>query len=290
MRESRLIGSVDANTLAAFYLFIMLTIVDASVAPAQCSQATQPEKAPAVQSTSSAQNGALTTVSGQSSSSDATREVRFVTGRAITVLEDTPLQVVNDLPISSRNTKTGAKLSFTVTSDVVVDGILVIPCGATVLGTVLDAKQAGRLVGSSKLTLELTTLNLAGKSYPLYTPPFKVVGQSKTSPTLKKMTTGAAVGTIATDIDSRIVASNVHVSATEHARADGLGATVGAGVGTVIAAASPPSIALIPAESQIEFTLASPVAVFPVDQHTAMQLAQGMHQGGPVLYLRGESQ
>ncbi len=40
----------------------------------------------------------------------------------------------------------------------------------------------------------------------------------------------------------------------------------------------------------MEFTLASPIAVFPVDQRTAARLAQGLHQGGPVLYVRVENQ
>jgi hypothetical protein len=218
--------------------------------------------------------------------------VRFATGTAVTVLEDTPLQVTNDMPISSRTTRVGARLSFTVTRDVVVDGILVIPCGATVYGTVVSAKQAGRLVGASNLTLQLTALNLDGRSYPLYTPPFKVVGQSKTRPTVDKMTTGAAVGALA--MDARTVQLNLRLteplSGGARAAGDGIAAGLGAGVGTAIAASSPPSIALIPAESQMEFTLASPIAVFPVDQRTAARLAHGMHHGGPVLYVRGESQ
>jgi len=64
---------------------------------------------------------------------------------------------------------------------------------------------------------------------------------------------------------------------------------MGAGVGTAIAASSPPSVALIPAESQLEFTLATPVAVVPVDQPTALRLARGMFPGGPVLYVRGDA-
>ncbi len=71
---------------------------------------------------------------------------------------------------------------------------------------------------------------------------------------------------------------------------DAVGAGMGAGVGTAIAASSPPSIALIPAEAQMEFTLASPIAVYPVDQRTAARLAHGMHHGGPALYVRGENQ
>lgn len=214
--------------------------------------------------------------------------VRFATGSAITVLENTALQVITDSPISSRTTKAGAKLPFTVTRDVVVDGILVIPCGARVYGTVVSAKQSGRLTGASSLTLELTELNLNGRIYPLYTPPFKVVGESKTRPTTKKIATGAAVGALA--MEATVPTLSHQPSPIDRAKADAVMAGAGAGVGVAIAASSPPSIALIPGESQIEFTLASPIAVFPVDQKTALRLAQGMHHGGPVLYVRGENQ
>jgi hypothetical protein len=225
--------------------------------------------------------------------------VRFATGTAVTVLEDTPLQVINDMPISSRTTKAGDKLSFTVTRDVVVDGILVIPCGATVSGAVVSAKQAGRLVGASNLTLQLTALNLDGRTYPLYTPPFKVVGQSKTRPTVTKVSTGAAVGALTAaatvpTYSSTDVASG-HTTyykppPGDQAKGYAVFAGMGAGVGVAVAASTPPSIALIPAESQMEFTLASPIAVYPVDRDAAVRLAQDMHKGGPVLYVRGESQ
>ena len=204
------------------------------------------------------------------------------------MLEYTPLQVINDMPISSRTTKAGAKLSFTVTRDVLVDSILVIPCGAMVLGTVVSSKQAGRLTGASNLTLKLTALNLGGRSYRLYTPPFKVVRQSKTRPTLNKVAAGAAVGALA--MDTRAGSLNTQVQKGPRLLADGVAAGVGAGAGMAISASSPPSIAVIPAESQMEFTLASPIAVLPVDQRTAVRLAQGMYHGGPVLYVRGENQ
>jgi len=275
-----------------------------AAASAQCSQATRPAEAPSVQSASSTQSSSPTAVNGESSSlPEATDAVRFATGSAITVLEGTPLQVINDMPISSRTTRAGARLAFTVTRDVVADGILVIPCGATVYGTVVSAKKTGRLAGTPNLTLELNALNLDGRSYPLYTPPFKVVGQSKTRPTVDKMTTGAAAGALAakatvpnnlsyTQLSAGGPEKIVHytISPADQAKGIALAAGVGAGVGAAIAASSPPSIALIPAESEMEFTLTSPVAVFPVDRPTAARLALGMHHGGPVLYVRGESQ
>jgi hypothetical protein len=281
--------SVAVNALVAFYLPTMLLAFGIPSALSQCSQETRPEPASLAQPAAALpSNRPVPTRDSSSSSSGTAMDVRFATGSAITVLEDTPLQVITDALISSRTTKAGAKIPFTVTRDVVVDGVLVIPCGARVYGTVVSAKQAGRLAGASNLTLELTELDLDGRTYPLYTPPFKVVGESKTRPTVNKAAAGAAVGALAMDVHTQRVDGTAQKGA--RLRADGIAAGLGAGVGTAIAASSPPSIALIPAESQMEFTLTSPIAVFPVDQRTASRLARGMHHGGPALYIRGESQ
>jgi hypothetical protein len=279
---------VSVSGFVSSYLPIMLLVFAFPGASAQCSQQTRQKPEPPAQPTSSVQGKQPVPTRDDSTSSDTAVEVRFATGSAITVLENTALQVITSSPISSRTTKAGAKLPFTLTRDVVVNGILVIPCGARVYGTVVSARQAGRLIGTSSLTLELTELDLDGRTYPLYTPPFKVAGQSKTRPTVNKAAAGAVVGTLAMEVRTETVTHDLPSGA--RLRAEGVAAGLGAGVGTAIAASSPPSIALIPSESQMEFTLASPIAVFPVDQHTAWRLAQGMRHGGPVLYVRGESQ
>lgn len=276
-----------------FCFSIAMFALSCAAAAAQCSQAVLPAPA-SPQPTSPAQGAVSGSAASASSSSFAAApdSIRFITGSAITVLEDTPLQVINNIPISSRTTRAGAEIAFTVTRDVVVDGVLVVPCGATVYGTVTASNQAGRLAGASNLTLELTSLILDGKSYPLYTAPFKVVGQSKTRPTIGKAAAGAAVGALAMDVRTATADMKLTKPLTEgeRLRGDAVASGLGAGVGTAISASSPPSIALIPAESEIEFTLASPIAVFPVDQPTAVRLARGMRPGGPVLYIRGESQ
>ena len=291
------ISTVATKALAACCLPILLLIFEAPVASAQCSQAGRPV-AVSEKTTAPAQDAPPGSES--SSSAGTPGAVRIATGTAITVLEGTPLQVINDTEISSRTTRAGAKLAFTVTRDVVVDGILAIPCGATVFGTIVEAKQAGRLVGASNLTLQLAALNLGGRSYPLYTPPFKVVGESNTRPTSEKVAAGAAAGAL---VGQSTIPTMSYIemgtgktvyykpSPGDQAKYDAVIAGMGAGVGTAVAAATNrPSIALIPAESEMEFTLTSPVAVFPVDQRTAARLAQGMSQGGPVLYVRGENQ
>ena len=69
----------------------------------------------------------------------------------------------------------------------------------------------------------------------------------------------------------------------------GTGAAVGAGVGTLVAVATPGPVLSIPAEAQLEFTLASPISVAPVSAKEADRLGRGLHPGGPVLYVRGET-
>ncbi len=204
----------------------------------------------------------------------------------VTVLEDTLIRVMTNEPVSSRQSKDGAQVSFTVSEDVVVDNVPVIPRGATIHGEVVKSKKAGVLTGSPELTLKLVSLNLGGRNYPLYTYQFKAQGTSKTKPTETKVKGGAVVGAIVGGVFS----GSAKGGSTAVSRAAGMatGAVVGAGVGTMASAATPGPVLTIPAEAQIDFYLASPVSVAPVGAQEAARLAQGLHPGGPTLYVRGE--
>jgi len=203
----------------------------------------------------------------------------------VTVLEDTLLRVRCNEPMSSRQTRAGAKLSFTLSEDVVVDGVLIIPRGALLHGTVAGAKQAGALTGAAELVLKLTALDLGGRSYPLYTYQFKVEGTSKT--TEVKVRNGALIGAVVGGIFSG--SANGAPSAASKVIGMGTGAALGAGVGTAVSAAIPAPILSLPAESQIDFYLASPISVVPASEKEARRLSQGLHAGGPVLYVRGDN-
>jgi hypothetical protein len=205
----------------------------------------------------------------------------------VTVLEDTLIRVMSNEPVSSRYSKDGAPVLFTLSEDVVVDNILAIPRGATVHGEVVQTKKAGVLTGSPELTLKLVSLDLGGRSYPLYTYLFKAQGTSKTKPTETKIKGGAVVGAIVGGVFSGSAKGGS--TATSKAAGMATGAAVGAGVGTAVAAATPGPSMAIPAESQIDFHLASPISVVPVSAKEAARLSQGMRPGGPVLYVRGDA-
>jgi hypothetical protein len=204
----------------------------------------------------------------------------------VTVLENTPLRVLTTAPISTRGTHEGESLLFTLNEDVIVDGVLIIPRGAMLRGSIVESKKAGKLSGSADLILKLDSLDLGGRSYPLYTYEFKAEGMSKSRPTEKKIAGGAVIGAIA---GAALDASEKGTTAVGELAGAGTGAVLGAGVGTAVAAATSGPVLAIPAESQIDFYLASPISVVPASEKEAARLAEGLHAGGPVLYVRGET-
>jgi hypothetical protein len=208
----------------------------------------------------------------------------------VTVLEETLLRVMTNEPVNSKRAEVGSPVLFTVSEDVLVGDVVAIPMGATVHGVVVKSKKSGVLTGSPELTLKLVSLDLGGRSYPLDSYQFKVTGMSKTRPTETKARVGAVVGAGA---GSLIGGVSVKGGATEVRGGNPVsmaaGAAVGAGVGTLVSAATPGPGIWIPSEAQVDFNLAAPVTVTPVSAKEATRLAQGLHPGGPTLYVRGET-
>lgn len=206
----------------------------------------------------------------------------------VTVLEDTLIRVITNEPVNSKRAKQGTPVVFTVSEDVLVGDVLVIPRGATVRGTVTESKKAGVLTGSPELTLKLVSLTLGGRSYVLDTYQFKVKGTSKTGPTETKALRGAYVGAVVGTVVGSPSASGAGTAAGRVAGA-ATGAAVGAGVGTLVSAATPGPGIWIPSEAQVDFYLAAPITIPPVSAKEAQRLAQGLRPGGPSLYVRGDT-
>jgi len=207
---------------------------------------------------------------------------------SLTILEDTPVTVRTVTGLKASQLHDGDAVAFTVTSDVPVGDVLAIPRGATVRGIVIHPRKPGKLTGSPEITLKLTSLALGSRSYPITSYQFRVAGTSKTRPTearvLKGVAGGAAIGAIVT------APINDSSAATPAQRAivSSIGAAAGAGIGTAVSAGSAGPEIWIPAESEIVFALAAPVTVTTLSPEEAAKLSEGLHAGGPVLYVRGE--
>jgi hypothetical protein len=192
----------------------------------------------------------------------------------VTIPQGTLLQLRTNEPVASKKAQDGTPVQFTVIQDVAIGGVLAIPRGATVHGVVTEAKKAGALAGSPELSLTLNSLDLGGQSYPLTTDQFKVKGPNKAGHTASNALGGAMLGAIIGGIAGR-------------GEGAAIGAGAGAAAGTAASAASSGPGVWIPSEALVEFHLAAPVTVTPVNQQEAARLAQGLYPGGPSLYRRG---
>jgi len=191
----------------------------------------------------------------------------------VTISQGTLLQLRTNEAVGSKHAKDGNPVEFTVIRDVAVGGVLAIPRGATVHGVVTEVKKAGDLAGSPELALKLTSLDLGGQSYPLNSDQFKVKGPGKGGQTANNVIGGTMMGTIIGCIAGRGIGCAV-------------GAGAGAALGTAASAATPGPGVWIPAEARVDFHLAAPLTVTPVNAQEASRLAQGLYAGGPSLYRR----
>lgn len=172
----------------------------------------------------------------------------------------TLLRVRISEPLDTKGLQAGAMFEATAASDLFENGVLAIPRGAAVDGQVVEAKNAGPFGGSAKLQLKLSTLNLAGRVYPLASDTWSNQSPSKNGYTARNTAGGAVIGAL-----------------LGAALGGGTGAAFGAVAGgtagaTASAATSGPRLAL-PPETLLVFHLSAPVTVQPVSSDEAERLA-----------------
>jgi len=147
--------------------------------------------------------------------------------------------------IDSTKQKTGDRFTASLETNLVVDDIVVAPRGTKVYGRLVSAESAGRMKGSSELTLELTDIVIRGTAYPLLTSTYEVKGKGEGGNTAKKVIGGAGLGALIGGIAGG-------------GKGAGIGALVGGGAGTAVAASKKGQQLSIPSESLLEFRLQQP--------------------------------
>ncbi len=163
----------------------------------------------------------------------------------ITVPAGTRILVRTVDPIDTNTNKTGYRFEASLETNLMMDDVVVAPRGAKVYGHLADASSAGRMSGSSKLTLELTDIVIKGTSYPLLTSTFELRGQGEGKKTTRKVVGGAGLGALIGGIAGGGTGAAIGVAA-------------GAVGGTALAASKKGEQLKVPSESLIEFRLAQP--------------------------------
>ncbi|HUO33550.1 MAG TPA: hypothetical protein VMU43_01020 [Candidatus Acidoferrum sp.] len=170
--------------------------------------------------------------------------------RKITVPAGTRILVRMIDSIDSTKQKAGYRFTASLESNLVVDNVVVAPRGTMVYGQLTSASSAGRMSGSSELTLELTDIMIKGTMYPLLTSTYEVKGSGEGSKTAKKVVGGAGLGALIGGLAGG-------------GKGAGIGALAGAGAGTAVAASKKGQQLSIPSETLLEFRLQQP-APLPV--------------------------
>lgn len=187
------------------------------------------------------------------------------TSGPVTIPAGSLLQVRISEPLDIAKLQDGAVFQATAASDVFEGNVLAIPRGAVLEGTVVTVKKPGALGGSGELQLQITSVNLGGKVYPIATDIWSNKGPNKAGYTAGNTIGGAAVGAILGGLIGRGPGAAI-------------GAAVGGGAGLAASGATNGPRLYLPAESLLNFHLSAPVTVQPVSWQEAQRLAQSVPQ------------
>jgi len=175
--------------------------------------------------------------------------------RDVTVPAGTTIPVRITQTLDSATSQEGDSFSGTVATDIIIDGVVVIPQGTTVSGRVEAVQEAAHFKGNSLLTVGLTRLNRRGESVAISTEPYSVAGKGRGKNTAEKVGGGAAVGAILGGIFGG-------------GKGAAIGAAAGGGLGAGANAVTKGQQVQIPSESLIRFRLTNSLALRVSASHT----------------------
>jgi BON domain len=194
-------------------------------------------------------------------------------GDAVVVPIGTNLRVRINQGMNSKSTVVGTTFDGVVLNDVVSGGAIAIPRGASIQGTVVAAHTAGELKGKGELKLQLNSVSLGGRVYPVATDFWWHQGVDKTGSTVGNTVGLASVGALIGAVAG-----------------GGVGAAVGAGVGGVaglgVSAASGRGEASLPPEAILVFHLTQPADITTVSQAELNRLGAGVPVGADPQFRR----
>ena len=191
-----------------------------------------------------------------------------VAGQPVVVPVGTTIRIRVNRLLASDRLKAGDHFDGIVANDVTAGGFVAIPRGASVQGVVVDSKSSGAISGRGELSLQLTSIAMGGKVYPVTSDVWSRQGPDKTGHTVENAAGLGIVGALIGGIAGRGAGAAI-------------GAGVGAGAGVAASAASPRGQVIIPPEGMLTFSLSQPANVATVSEAEMQRLAYGVPNGAP---------
>ncbi len=153
--------------------------------------------------------------------------------------------------VSSKTSQVGDSVRARVTRAIVIDGLTVVPAGATIDGTVTEAIPVKKIGGTASLGLRFDTLQLGGGASTAIAASIQEKGKSES---------GKDAGTIAGATAGGALLGRL-LSKDDKTKGTLIGAVVGAAAGTGIAAATKGLEVDLPAGTPLALHLEQPVDI-----------------------------
>jgi hypothetical protein len=225
-------------SLSLLALILLLTIVACSSKPASESAANSAD-----------QNAASSNAGGNMSSpSDGSTQggTNAAAEQPVVIPAGTTITVRLSEALGSKISSPGQSFTATLAVPIEVDGSTAIRSGATVRGTVTDAKPLGRFKGGAVLQIRLNTITANGRDHAIRTSSLTRVEKGKGKRTAVMAGGGAAVGALIGGLAGG-------------GKGAAIGAVAGGGGGTAGAAYTGNKDVVLPAESAVSFRLEAPL-------------------------------
>jgi len=178
------------------------------------------------------------------------RRVAAAPDGTVTIAAGKPLLVRMIDGVDSAKNHVGDIFHASLETDLLANEVIVARKGTDVYGRLAEAKEAGRMSGSSELQLELTRIVIDGRDYSVVTSEYELKGKGRGTGTAQKVGGGAVVGAIIGAIAG-----------------GGKGAAIGAGAGGAAGAGvqvlTRGQQVKVPSETLLEFRLQQPLTVQP---------------------------
>lgn len=148
--------------------------------------------------------------------------------------------------LGSKTSQAGETFTGSVAKDVMVGSDVVVPKGATISGTVTDAKALGKFAGGAVLQVRLDSITLNGSDVPVQSALRTFTAKGKGKRTAVMTGGGAALGGIIGALAGG-------------GKGAAIGAAAGGGAGVGGAALTGNKDIVLPAESDVSFELTQPL-------------------------------
>jgi hypothetical protein len=209
-------------------------------APAPTASAPSPATTPPLDASQSPNAPATNSVSQQGASQVTQKGGQPL--QAVTIPSGTSLLIRMIDGVDSATNRVSDPFHASLETPLVVGDTVVAQKGADVYGMLARAKEAGKISGSSQLTLELTGIRVNGNVVPIDSTTYDVAGKNRGTQSAERIGGGAVAGAVIGGIIGG-------------GRGAAVGATLGAGGSTAVQVMTHGDQVRVPSETLLEFTL-----------------------------------